>query len=92
MSVYSLASNSVSQTTPKLKRGQIRIYSSTSIFWVIGEDPIAKSSGCALLRAGDTIEFRLPVNCSKLAILAVDEPGVVTVTEYNGRVKASCSA
>lgn len=91
MSAYSINSNNTSQTTPKLKRGTLRIYTSTNIFWVIGEDPVASNIKCALLRGGESVEIRLPVDCSRLAVIAVNEPGLVTVTEINGRVKASCS-
>ncbi len=91
MSVYSLNSNSVSQVSPKLKKGQLRIYTSTTIFWSIGENPTAGNNGCAILRGGSTLELRLPVECSRLAVLAVDTPGVVTISEINGRVKASCA-
>lgn len=91
MSTYSINSNNTSQTTPKLKRGSLRIYTSTSIFWVIGEDPVASSQKCALLRADESIEIRLPVDCSRLAVIAVNNPGLVTVTEINGKVKPSCS-
>lgn len=92
MSAQSLStSTTVSQTSSKLKRGKIRIYSSTTIYWMIGENPTASSKNCAVLRAGETIEIKLPVSCSRLAVLAVNEPGVVTVTEVSGGAKASCA-
>jgi len=41
--------------------------------------------------AGTTQTLRIPVKCSKIAFLAVKDPGWVTIAEING-VKASCSA
>ena len=75
---------------PKLKRGVVKLYTNTAIYWVIGENPVANNRTCALLRAGQSIELRIPVNCSTVAVLAVSEPGYVTVTDLPG-AKASCS-
>lgn len=90
MASYSISANSVSQTTPVLARGPVTITSDVNIYWRVGEDPIADSK-CALVRAGTTLQIRIPVKCSKLAVLAVNSPGWVTIHEVNG-VKASCSA
>lgn len=75
---------------PKLKRGLVRIYTSTAVYWVVGENPVANKTTCALLRAGQSIEIRLPVNCSRLAVIAAESPGYVTITDVPG-AKASCS-
>lgn len=91
MAVYSLTATSVSQTTPVLKKGQVILYSAVPIFYAVGENPVANRTNCALLRAGETREMRFPVKCSRVAILAVDQPGAVTVAEHNGGAKASCS-
>ena len=90
MASYSINANSVSQTTPVLARGPVTIISEVSVYWRVGENPTADNK-CALLRAGTRQEIRIPVKCSKIAFLAVREPGLVTVAEVNG-VKASCSA
>ncbi len=91
MAAYSLTATNISQQSPKLKKGTVRVYSSVDIYWVVGEDPVANSKNCAVLRAGETIELRLPVKCSCIAILAVREPGAVTVVEANGGARSSCS-
>ena len=91
MSAYSLHASSESQQTPVLKKGIVKIYASVSIYWVVGEKPVATSVKCALLRAGETIELRIPVKCSKIAVLAVNQPGAVTVIEQLGGAKASCT-
>lgn len=93
MASHSIKSNTQTSTQgTKLRKGRISIYTSTSIFWAIGENPTALRSGCALLRAGETLELKLPVNCSRLAVLAVSEPGSVVVREIQGGARASCSA
>ena len=74
---------------PKLKRGLVRIYASTAVHWCLGEDPTAQKQTCALLPANTSIELRIPVNCSRLAVIAAHEPGYVTVTDVPG-AKASC--
>jgi hypothetical protein len=73
-----------------MRRGRVRISATTSVFWVLAENPVASRERCALLRAGETIELRIPVNCSRLAVLAVSEPGTVTITEVPG-ARSSCS-
>ena len=90
MASYSINANAVSQTTPVLARGPVTITAQVNVFWRVGENPIADNK-CALLRAGTTQTLRIPVKCSRIAFLAVKEPGWATVAEVNG-VKASCSA
>jgi len=90
MASYSINANSVSQTTPVLARGPITITTTVNVFWRVGENPVADNK-CALIRAGTTQTLRIPVKCSKLAVLSVKEPGWVTVHEING-TKASCSS
>jgi hypothetical protein len=90
MASYSINANSVSQTTAVLARGPVIITAQVSVFWRVGENPVADNK-CALLRAGTSQELRIPVKCSKVALLAVKDPGWVTVAEVNG-VKASCSS
>jgi hypothetical protein len=90
MASYSVNANSVSQTTPVLARGLVTITAQVSVFWRVGENPTADNK-CALLRAGTSLQLRIPVKCSKIAFLAVKDPGWVTVHEVNG-TKASCSS
>ncbi len=89
MASYSINANSVSQSTPVLARGPVTITAQVSVFWRVGENPVADNK-CALLRAGTTQTLRIPVKCSKIAFLAVKDLGWVTVSELNG-TKASCS-
>lgn len=91
MAAYSLSATNSSQQSPKLKKGTVRIYASVSIYWVVGETPQANNINCAVLRAGETLELRLPVKCSSIAVLAVSEPGAVTIVETNGGARSSCS-
>jgi len=90
MASYSINADSVSQITPVLARGPIIITSTVNIYWRVGENPVADNK-CAVIRAGTTQTLRIPVKCSRIAILAVKEPGWVTVYEVNG-TKASCSS
>jgi hypothetical protein len=90
MAAYSLTATNVSQQSPKLKKGTVSIRTSVSIYWIVGEDPVANSTNCAVLRAGETIELRLPVKCSCIAVLAVNEFGAVTIIEQSGG-RSSCS-
>lgn len=90
MASYSIHANSVSQTTPVLARGLVIIAAQVSVFWRVGENPIADNR-CALLRAGTSLQLRIPVKCSKIAFLAVKDPGYVTVSEQNGGASSSCS-
>ena len=89
MASYSINANSVSQATPVLARGPVTITTQTSVFWRVGENPVADDR-CALLRAGTRLQLQIPVKCSRIAFLAVKDPGWVTVSELNG-TKASCS-
>ena len=89
MASYSINANPVSQSTPVLARGPVTITAQVSVYWRVGENPVADNR-CALVRAGATQTLRIPVKCSKIAFLAVDTPGWVTVHEVSG-VKASCS-
>jgi hypothetical protein len=91
MAAYSLTATNISQQSPKLKKGTVRVYSSVDIYWVVGENPTATADRCALLPAGDTIELRLPVRCSCIAVLAVRDVGAVTIVEHNGGARSSCS-
>jgi len=90
MASYSINANSVSQATPVLQKGPIRIEAIVSVYWTVGENPTATDK-CALLRAGQTRDLRLPVKCSRVAVLAVNDPGYVTVSEQNGGASSSCS-
>lgn len=91
MASYSIAATEVSQAFPTLKKGRVRIYSSTDIYYAVGANPIAVAGKCAILRAGETTVITLPV-ASRLAILQVSVPGTVTVTEVSGGARSSCSA
>lgn len=92
MASYSLQATSESTHTPnKLTRGPVRIWSTVPIYWVVGEHPVARSSGCAMLAAGQVLELKLPTSCARLAVLAVKKPGSVTVTEVPGGASSSCS-
>jgi len=83
--------SSDSQSTPVLQKGPITIYTEAAVYFVVGENPVAKSSGCALIRAGETVQLRLPVRCSRVAVMAVSTPGTVTITEISGGNSSSCS-
>ena len=74
MASYSIQATAVSQQTPKIGRGTITIYPSVS----------------AVIMAGTSRTLRLPVSCSKIAFLAVELPGAVSIVKDTG-VKASCS-
>ena len=92
MASYSIQANDVSQSTPVLQKGPISIYAHVAVYYIIGENPVASSKNCGLLMAGQTRDLRLPVKCSRVAVVAVKEPGYVTVSETGGGAKASCSA
>ena len=91
MSAYSFTANSTSQQTPVLKKGPVKIFAAVPIYWCVGENPKINTNNSAMLAAGETREIRLPVKCSRIAIQAIKDPGVVTVTEISGGAKASCS-
>ena len=90
MSAYSLNATNVSQQSPVLRKGIVRLYSSVAIYFMVGENPVVDPTKCALLRAGESREMRFPVKCSKIAVQAVGAHGAVTITEQSGGVKASC--
>ena len=92
MSAYSFTATNVSQQSPVLRKGIVRLYSSVSVYFMVGENPIVDPTKCALLRAGESREKRFPVKCSKIAVQAVAAHGPVTITEQNGGAKASCTA
>jgi hypothetical protein len=89
MSSYTIQANSNSQSTPKLQRGSIKIYTEVSVYFRIGNDPVADSR-CAFIPAGETREIRLPTNCLQVAVLAVNTVGGVSIYEVS-KAKASCT-
>jgi hypothetical protein len=91
MASYSLTATNTSQQSPVLKKGVIILYSSVSIYFVVGENPIVDPNTCAVLRAGESRTMRFPVKCSRIAVQAVGASGAVTITEQAGGVKASCA-
>lgn len=91
MASYSIAATEVSQAFSQLKKGRVRIFTSTDIYYAVGANPVAIAGKCAILRAGESKEITLPV-ASKIAILQVSVPGTVSVTEVLGGARASCSA
>ena len=92
MASYSLTATNQSQQSPVLKKGTVILYSSVSVYFVVGENPVVDPTKCALLRAGESRTMRFPVKCSKIAVQAVGASGAVTITEQAGGVKASCTA
>ena len=92
MSTYILQANNTNQTTPVLKKGPVKISTSVAIYWTVGENPVARPGQSALLRSGQTLNLRIPVKCSKIAILAVKDIGPVTISEQSGGASSSCSA
>lgn len=90
MATYSIQANKQNQVTPVLRKGTVRIQTTVAVYWKVGEDPQANEQ-CALLRAGQSIDLRLPTKCNRIAILAVNEPGSASVTETSGGARASCS-
>jgi hypothetical protein len=90
MASYNIQANSVSQSTPKLQRGEIKISTEVAVYFRIGNDPQADNR-CAFIPAGETREIRLPTNCLQVAVLAVNTPGSVSIWEVS-KAKASCSA
>lgn len=91
MASYSLTATSQSQQSPVLKKGTVILYSSVSVYFVVGENPVVNPNTCAVLRAGESRTMRFPVRCSRIAVQAVNTPGAVTITEQAGGVKASCA-
>lgn len=91
MTVYVIQTNQTSQATPVLRKGTIRIQSDVAVYWKVAENPQADAT-CALLRAGQSIDLRLPTKCNRIAVLAVTDSGTVSVQETSGGARASCSA
>ena len=91
MSAYSFTATLENQQTPVLKKGVVTISTTVAIYWVVGENPLVNKDKCALLRAGGIQELRIPVKCSKIGFLAVNESGPVTIIEQLGGASASCS-
>lgn len=90
MASYNIQANNVSQSTPKLQRGEIKIISTVAIYFRIGNNPQADSK-CAFIPAGESRQIRLPTNCLQAAVMAINKPGSVTIVEVN-KTKSSCSA
>jgi len=91
MASYSIQASSFSQSTPVLRKGPVSIIASVSVYFVVGENPTVNPNTSALLLAGQTRRINLPVKCSKIAIMAVDTPGSVSIIEESTGTKASCS-
>ena len=91
MSAYSFTATLENQQTPVLKKGVVTISTTVAIYWVVGENPLVDKNKCALLRAGSIQQLRIPVKCSKIGFLAVNEPGAVTIIEQLGGASASCA-
>ena len=90
MASYSISAGAISTATPKLQRGDIKIIADVTIYFRIGNLPVADNK-CAFIPAGTERQIRLPTNCLQVAVQAVDRPGSVTVVEVN-KTRASCSA
>ena len=91
MTMYSIVADHQSQQTPVLKKGPITISSTVNVYFMIGSDAVANREKCAIIRAGESRRINLPTRCLRLAVLAVNEPGVVSVTEESEGVRARCS-
>lgn len=91
MSAYVIISSSESQQTPALKKGPVKISTDKSIYWTVGENPVVVPGKSAFLRSDESIEINLPVKCSKIAVMAVTEPGTVTILEQSNKISPSCS-
>lgn len=90
MASYNIQADKISQLTPKLQRGEIKIIASVAVYFRIGNNPVADDR-CAFVPAGETRHVRLPTNCLQVAVRAVNSPGGVTVVEVS-KAKASCSS
>ena len=90
MASYNIQADSVSKATPKLQRGEIKIIAEVSVYFRIGNDPIADHH-CAFITAGTERQIRIPTNCLQVAVQAVNTPGSVAIVEIN-KTRASCSA
>ena len=91
MTIYSFTANEVSQSTPVLQKGPISIYASVAVYFLVGENPVADTQRCAVIRANETRRINLPVKCCRVAVLAVSDSGVVTISEESGGASSSCS-
>jgi hypothetical protein len=92
MASYSIpVNNSTSSTTDAtLPKSTVEVLATVPVYYMVGSDPTA-TPACAVLPANQTLSLRLPVKCLKIAVLAVDQPGYVSVVEING-TKHSCQA
>jgi hypothetical protein len=90
MASYNIQADSISKSTPKLQRGEIKIVTTVAVYFRIGNDPIADNK-CAFISAGESRQIRLPTNCLQVAVQAVNTPGGVTIVEVS-KAKASCSS
>lgn len=92
MSSYSVQATKYATRTPKLERGQVKIITQVPIYWVISENPEVVPGQCAVLMGGQSLTVNVPVRCCSLAVMALGDPGMVTVIEQHGGARASCSA
>jgi hypothetical protein len=93
MASYSIQINNQNSTTTEttLPRSTVQVSSTVPTYYVVGSDTPTATDRCAVIAAGQTLTLRLPVKCLRIAFLAVNQPGLVTIVEING-TKASCSA
>jgi hypothetical protein len=91
MASYSIQANDVSQTTPVLRKGPVTLHASVGVYFKIASDPVADRQTCALLMAGQSRTVNLPVKCLKIAVLAVDTHGSISIVEESGGASSSCS-
>jgi len=91
MASYSIQANDVSQPTPVLRKGPVTLHASVSVYFKIASDPAADSQSCALILAGQSRTINLPVKCLKIAVLAVDTHGSISIIEESGGASSSCS-
>lgn len=90
MASYNIQADQVSRSTPKLQRGEIKIITEVSVYFRIGNDPVADVK-CAFIPAGSQRQIRIPTNCLQVAVQAVNTAGSVTIVEIN-KTRASCSS
>ena len=90
MASYNIQADTVSKSTPRLQRGEIKIVAEVSVYFRIGNDPQADNR-CAFIPAGTSRQIRIPTNCLQVAVRAVNQPGSVTIVEVS-KTRASCSA
>lgn len=92
MKSFTISANKTNQQSEALPKGQIRIRSTVPVYYRIGSDPIVDKLNSAIIKPNTDVEIRIPVKCLKLAVVAVQDSGTVTVTEMTGGARASCSA